>query len=112
MIDDVFCKIIKGELKSEIVLENEEFIVIKDIKPNAPVHLLIIPKQHYFGLHDAPPELVGRAFEFTKKTAEHVGVADNGYRLVLNEGKHAGKLVPHLHIHLLAGKDLGAKLIK
>lgn len=112
MIDDVFCKIIKGELPTDKVLEDDEFIVIKDIKPNAPVHLLIIPKEHYFGLHDAPSDLVGRAFAMAKKTAEHVGIADNGYRLVINEGTHGGKLVPHLHIHLLGGKNLGAKLIK
>ena len=73
---------------------------------------MIIPKQHYFGLHDAPSDLLGRAVAMAKKAAEHVGVSEKGYRLVINEGDHAGKLVPHLHIHLLGGKFLGAKLIK
>ena len=111
MISDVFCKIISGELPSEKVFEDEEFLVIKDIHPQAPVHLLIIPKKHIDGLEDAPDDgLLGRALQIAHKMAHQVGVADKGYRLIINEGEHGGKLVPHLHIHLLAGKRLGPKV--
>ena len=115
MIADIFCKIINGELPAERVYEDGDYIVIKDIHPEAPVHLLIIPKQHYETLHDfkaGDAELLGKAFLVAEKVAQQVGIHDKGYRLVINEGEHGGKLVPHLHIHLLGGKKLGPKLIK
>lgn len=112
MITDVFCKIIKGELPSDKVYEDDNFIVIKDVHPQAPVHLLIIPKKHIFGMHDATAEMLGKAMVLADKVAQQLGVAEKGYRLVLNEGEHGGKLVPHFHIHLLGGKSLGPKIIK
>jgi len=112
MIDDIFCKIIKGELPADKVYEDDEFLVIKDIHPQAPVHLLIIPKKHIFGMHDATQELLGQAMMVADKVAQHVGVVEKGYRLILNEGEHGGKLVPHFHIHLLGGKALGTKIVK
>jgi histidine triad (HIT) family protein len=113
MISDVFCKILSGELKSDSVYEDNDFLVIKDIKPAAPVHLLVIPKQHYESLaefqeKDAP--LLGKALLVADKVAQAQGL-DKGYRLVLNEGEHGGKLVPHLHIHVLGGKRLGPKVV-
>ena len=112
MIIDVFCKIIKGELSSDKVYEDDNFVVIKDIHPQAPVHLLIVPKKHVFGMHDATQELLGQAMIVADKTAQIVGIADKGYRLIMNEGDDGGKLVPHFHIHLLGGKPLGPKIIK
>ncbi len=115
MITDVFCKIIKGELKSDRVYEDDDFIVIKDVSPQAPVHLLIIPKKHFEGLEDfkeGDSDLLGKAFLIAHKMAHQTGVAEKGYRLILNEGEHGGKLVPHLHIHLLGGKRLGAKIVQ
>lgn len=115
MIADVFCKIIKGELPAEKVYEDDDCIAIKDIHPNAPIHLLIIPKKHYEGLSDFKNKdaaFLGRLVLAAKKVAIKVGINEKGYRLVLNEGEHAGKLVPHIHFHLLGGKHLGAKLIK
>lgn len=112
MITDVFCKIIKGELPSEKVLEDEEVLVIKDINPQAPVHLLVIPKEHVFGMHDATPDLLGKMMVMADKAAQKIGVSEKGYRLILNEGEHGGKLVPHLHLHLIGGKALGAKIVK
>lgn len=111
MIEDIFCKIVAGELPADKVYEDEEFLVIKDIHPQAPVHLLIIPKKHIFGMNDATAEILGKAMMVADKAAQKVGVAEQGYRLILNEGEHGGKLVPHLHIHLLAGKRLGAKVV-
>ena len=114
MIDDIFCKIINGELKADIVWQDDDFLVIKDIHPQAPVHLLIIPKKHIFGLAnltDADALLLGKALIVAEKVAVQLGL-EKGYRLILNEGTHGGKLVPHLHIHLLGGKNLGAKIVE
>lgn len=113
MISDVFCKILKGELKADPVYEDEDFIVIKDIKPAAPVHLLIIPRKHVESLADATEAdttLLGRALRVAHTVAQQQNL-EKGYRLILNEGEHGGKLVPHLHIHLIGGKHLGPKIV-
>lgn len=116
MIDDVFCKIITGEIKADFVYKDDNFFVIKDINPQAPVHLLIIPTKHFASLEDFMEgnndSLLGRAFVIAHKVAHQVGIANKGYRLILNEGEDGGKLVPHLHVHLLGGKKLGPKVIK
>ena len=123
MIDDVFCKIVAGEIKSDFIYRDDEFIVIKDINPQAPIHLLIIPVKHFTSLddfvegdHDGLPAgkagLLGRALVVANKIAHQIGIAEKGYRLILNEGEDGGKLVPHLHIHLLGGKKLGSKIVK
>ena len=115
MITDVFCKIIKGELPADKVYEDKDYFVVKDIAPQGPVHLLIIPKKHFEALHDfknSDAELLGKALLVAEKVAKKIGIHDKGYRLIINEGIHGGKLVPHLHIHLLGGKRLGAKLVK
>ncbi len=113
MISDVFCKIITGELKADVIYKNEEFWVIKDIHPQAPVHLLIIPAEHFLKIEDFVDgaELLGKAFLLADKMAHEQGL-ERGYRLIVNEGEHGGKLVPHFHIHLLGGKRLGPKIIK
>lgn len=110
MIDDVFCKIIKGELKSDEVYRDDDVLVIRDIHPQAPVHLLIMPLAHVLGVGDATPELLGKLVAAAHAVAAKEGL-EKGYRLILNEGEHGGKLVPHLHMHLLGGKPLGAKII-
>lgn len=116
MIQDVFCKILNGELKADVVYKDSDFWAIKDINPQAPVHLLIIPVQHFTSLEDFMEGdhdgLLGRALVVAHKVAHQVGIAEKGYRLIINEGEHGGKLVPHLHIHLLGGKRLGPKLVK
>mgnify|MGYP001565567478 FL=1 len=114
MISDVFCKIINKELPAEIVMEDDDFIVIKDIHPQAPVHVLIIPKRHLDIIHEASHEdldVLGKLLIVAGKAAQTLGVAASGYRLILNQGVNAGQLVPHLHMHLLAEKKLGAKII-
>ncbi len=115
MITDVFCKIIKGELKADVIWQDEDFLVINDIHPQAPVHLLIIPKKHFEALHDftqGDAPLLGKALLIAEKVAKQLGVHEKGYRLIINEGVHGGKLVPHLHIHLLGGKSLGPKIVR
>ena len=115
MISDVFCKIIKGELKTDVIWQDEDFLVINDIHPQAPVHLLIIPKKHFEALHDfteGDALLLGKTLLVAEKVAKQLGVHEKGYRLIINEGVHGGKLVPHLHIHLLGGKPLGPKVVR
>lgn len=113
--EDIFCKIIKGEAKAEFVYQNEDFIVIKDIKPQAPVHLLIIPKIHIdqiSNLDQNSSNLLGNMLLVASKVAEIVGVNKSGYRLILNQGPDSGQIISHLHLHLLGGKSLGAKIVK
>lgn len=116
MLDDVFCKIINGEIKADFVYKDEDFMVINDINPQAPVHLLIIPIKHVDSLEDFMEgrnnDLLGKALFIAHKVAHQVGIAEKGYRLIMNHGEYGGKLVPHLHIHLLGGKKLGPKIVK
>ncbi len=114
MISDIFCKIINGELPAEEVYRDNDVLVIKDIAPQAPVHLLIIPIKHFTGLEDVAEHeeaLLGKLFRVAHDMAKKQNL-DKGYRLIVNEGQHGGKLVPHLHIHLLGGKNLGSKIVK
>ena len=113
MIDDVFCKIINGELASEFLYRDDEVVVIRDIRPHAPVHLLIIPVKHFDGIGDVT-ERDGHILETMVRVAHRVAGEQGltkGYRLIINEGEHGGKLVPHLHMHLLGGRALGPKLV-
>jgi histidine triad (HIT) family protein len=110
MIDDVFCKIISGEFKGDFVYRDDEVAVIRDIHPQAPVHLLVMPVKHVDGLVDADEALLGKLLVVARKVADQEGL-EKGYRIILNEGEHGGKLVPHLHLHLLGGKHLGPKIV-
>jgi len=107
--DCVFCNIANHTMTSTIIKEDDELMVIKDILPKAPVHLLVIPKKHIpsvTDLGDADSDLVGKMILAAKKVAEEQGVAQSGYKLIFNVGKHGGQIVPHLHLHLLGGKQL------
>lgn len=113
MIDDVFCKILKGALSAEFIYRDDEIAVIKDIHPQAPVHVLIMPIQHYSGIKDfatRDDNLLGKMIGIADRVAVEQGL-EKGYRLVINEGEHGGKLVPHFHVHLLGGKKLGPKIV-
>lgn len=115
MIDDVFCKIISGEIKDSVVMEGEDWIAINDIHPATPVHVLIVPKRHITSLveiKNSDEQLLGRLILAANKVAEKFGLFEKGYRLIVNCGEHGGQLVPHLHIHLLGGKRLGAKIVQ
>ena len=115
MISDIFCKIIKGELNADKVYQDEDFLAIKDIHPQAPVHLLIIPVKHFEDIHDMIEKdqaLFGKAMAVADRVAHEAGLTEKGYRLIINEGEHGGKLVPHLHMHILGGKRLGPKVIQ
>lgn len=101
-------------MQSEEVYRDADVLVIKDIAPQAPVHLLIIPIKHFTGLEDVAEhdeKVLGKLFRVAHDMAKQQNL-DKGYRLIVNEGEHGGKLVPHLHIHLLGGKNLGSKIVK
>jgi histidine triad (HIT) family protein len=106
----IFCRIVTGEVPGDIVYQEEDFLAFRDISPQAPTHLLIIPKTHIISLAqlaEEQQELAGRLVILAKKLAEKEGIADRGYRLVINCGPEGGQLVPHLHLHLIGGRRLG-----
>lgn len=110
MNDCIFCKIAAGEIPADIVYDDGEVLAFRDINPEAPVHLLLIPRQHIATLNDlsgADAALVGRLYLAGKQIAAELGVAESGYRTVINCNRDAGQLVFHIHMHLLAGRELG-----
>jgi histidine triad (HIT) family protein len=109
MTDCLFCKIVNKEILAKIVYEDESILAINDIEPKAPVHVLLIPKKHITSIEEIRPEdreLVGELFLVAVKIAKDKGVAESGYRLLVNKGKDAGQTIEHLHLHLLGGKKL------
>jgi histidine triad (HIT) family protein len=107
MTDCIFCKIAKKEIPSSVVYEDPEIFAFNDIAPQAPVHILVIPKAHsesFTGLKDF--SIVGRIYKVIEKIAAEKGIDKTGFRVVVNHGKAAGQAVPHLHFHLLGGRDL------
>jgi len=105
----IFEKIARREIPAEIIYEEEDFLVIRDIHPQAPVHVLIVPKKVIERIGEATAEdaaLLGRMLAASGEIARRLGVYDSGYRLVINHGPDAGESVPHLHIHLLGKRSL------
>lgn len=110
-MDCIFCKIIEGSIPSKKVLENDHVVAFHDITPQAPVHILIIPKKHIPTMNDLQAEdasLMGEIHLAAQQIARDLGIADSGYRLINNCGKDSGQVVFHLHYHLLGGQPLGA----
>ena len=110
MEDCLFCRMAAGEIKPDIVYEDDDLIAFRDINPQAPVHILIVPRRHIATTNDLTPadaELAGRLMLVGKDIAKAEGVDESGYRLVLNCNEGAGQSVFHLHMHLLAGRRLG-----
>jgi histidine triad (HIT) family protein len=109
MEDCIFCKIIRGDIPSDRVLEDDHLVAIRDINPRAPVHILVIPKEHVESLHDLDgwePSRSHGLLSFTAQVAEAMGVKESGYRVVSNTGPDAGQEVDHLHLHVLGGHPL------
>lgn len=107
MEDCIFCKIIKKEIPTELVYEDEKVIAFNDIQPEAPVHILIVPKEHIPTLNDIGPEqknLMGHILWTIKEIARMKNLQESGYRILTNCGTGAGQVVFHLHFHLLGGK--------
>jgi histidine triad (HIT) family protein len=105
--DCIFCKIIDRKIPSEIVYEDDLVLAFKDVDPQAPVHLLVVPKRHIpllHGMTSEDRELIGHLFLTAKKIAAEKHFGDDGYRMVINNGLNAGQTVFHVHLHLLSGR--------
>ena len=105
----LFCQIITGEIPGEIVHQDERCVVIRDINPQAPTHVLVIPREHLDSLDDASQKdesLLGHLLRVGARVANDEGHAENGYRTVINNGSGAGQSVFHLHVHVLAGRTM------
>lgn len=110
MPDCLFCKILTGEVPATVVRETEDTLAFRDINPQAPVHVLVIPKEHHpnaAAMAAASDELTGEMLREAHAVAVDEGIADSGYRLVFNTGPHAGQAVEHVHCHVLGGRGLG-----
>ena len=113
MADCIFCKIIAGDIPSQRVYEDESVFAFRDISPQAPVHILIVPKEHVAStaeLTESNSHLVAKCFEAIAKIAGSEGL-DSGFRVITNSGPDGGQTVFHLHFHLLGGRALGAGLV-
>lgn len=112
-METVFSKIIRKEIPADIVFENERILAFRDIKPVAPVHILIIPKKEIVNIAQLTVEdqaLIGEIFLVIRDLAVQEGISESGYRIVTNSGPEGGQEVAHLHFHLLGGRGLGPKI--
>jgi histidine triad (HIT) family protein len=108
--DCLFCRIAAGQIPATIVHEHDAVVAFRDIHPQAPVHVLVIPRAHIAGISGATPadaRLLGECLLVAREVAVAEGLADRGWRLVINSGADAGETVPHLHVHLIGGRPLG-----
>lgn len=103
----IFCKIIKGEIPSNKVYEDEKMVAFCDVAPAAPVHVLLLPKAHVQDVTACEPEMMAHIMSRVRLIAEKTGVLEKGFRIVINTGADGGQTVPHLHVHLIGGKELG-----
>ena len=113
MDDCIFCKIIKKEIPSSIVYEDDEILAFRDINPVAPIHVLVIPKKHIesvLELNEEDEKLVGKIYTVINKIAKQEGIDEKGFRIVVNCGEDGGQEVRHLHFHIIGGKKLGIKI--
>ncbi len=109
--NNIFAKILRGEIPNDTVFEDDEVLAFRDINPQAPVHVLVIPKGEYLSLddftRDAPADVVGRFFQRVGEIARQLDVDGEGYRAIANIGCHGGQEVPHFHLHICGGGWLG-----
>ena len=114
--DNIFAKILRGEIPCNKVYEDEWALAFHDINPQAPVHVLVIPKGDYVSMADftadAPSDLIAGYIRAVGKVADQLGLAEDGYRTLANAGDNAHQEVPHLHIHIFGGKKLGPMLVR
>jgi histidine triad (HIT) family protein len=107
----IFCRIIAHEVPGDIVYEDERAVAFRDIHPHAPVHLLVVPRKHIASLAGAAPEdeaLLGHLLHVAAELARKEGIAERGYRTLINTNREAGQVVFHLHVHVLGGRRLGS----
>ncbi len=112
-MDCIFCQIVAGKVPGDITYQDEKVIAFRDINPQAPTHMLIIPKKHIPSLahlSEADTPLIAHMANIANRLAKEEGISERGYRLVVNCGEEGGQLVPHLHMHLLGGRRLSGRL--
>ncbi|MSS76169.1 MAG: histidine triad nucleotide-binding protein [Methyloglobulus sp.] len=108
MTDCLFCKMVAGDIKPDVVFENDAILAFRDINPQAPVHILVIPKRHITTLNDLDDaRLGGQILQVAVALAKQKGLAEDGYRTMFNCNKNGGQAVYHLHLHLLGGRQMG-----
>jgi len=109
MSDCIFCKIIAGEIPATVVHETDDVLAFRDLGPQAPTHVLVIPKRHIATINDmqdSDAELVGKLYLAAQKVAADEGISESGYRTVMNCNKGAGQTVFHMHLHVLGGRPM------
>ena len=113
--DNIFAKILRGEIPADKVYENDHVLAFRDINPQAPVHILVIPKGPYISIDDfgakAGPEEITEFYRAVSKIAKDFDLQDTGFRTIANTGLNGGQEVPHFHIHILGGKQLGPMVV-
>ena len=106
-MSDIFCKIIAGEIKTDVVAEGKDWIAINDIHPKAPVHVLIVPRKHIDSLAELEDGSLGGSLMLAAgNVAQQLGIDKTGFRVMINHGRHGGQEVQHLHLHVMGGKQL------
>jgi histidine triad (HIT) family protein len=111
--DCVFCGIVAGIIPSTQVRETDRTLAFRDVSPQAPVHVLVVPKDHYADVAEvavSAPDLLGALLEECVAVARHEGIADSGYRIAFNTGEQGGQAVAHCHAHVLGGRQMGGQL--
>lgn len=109
----VFCMIAGGTIPAKVVFEDEKVVAFHDLSPQAPVHVLIIPREHYSGMNDeVPADVLAAMCSAARVVAADLGVAESGYRLIINTGPDAGQTVHHLHMHLLGGARMSEGMVR
>jgi histidine triad (HIT) family protein len=106
----LFCNIVEKKIPADLVFENDHVLAFRDIHPVAPTHVLVIPKKHIVGMHEATRDdaaLIGEVFLAARDVAEKLGLHTSGYRLAVNNGRDAGQSVHHLHVHVVGGRPMG-----
>ena len=112
MSDCIFCKIANGEIPSDFLYEDENVVAFKDLNPQAPVHVLVVPKRHFDNFVDnVPAEVLLSMEKAVSAVAEQTGIAEKGFRCIMNTGADGGQSVMHLHLHVLGGAHLGEGLL-
>jgi len=109
-MDCIFCRIISGEIQSEILYQDEQAVAFRDVNPKAPVHLLVVSRKHIESVAELTEDeapILGHLVAVANRLAREAGISEKGYRLVVNCGPDGGQVVPHLHLHLLGGRQMG-----